>query len=57
MRKFKLRTGVSNPYEINVENFEKLTLKQEPYHKEFPVILGFVRPVITRYSLLDYIKN
>ena len=33
MRKFKLRTGVSNPYEINVENFEKLTLKQEPYHK------------------------
>lgn len=22
MRKFKLRTGVSNPYEINVENFE-----------------------------------
>lgn len=33
MRKFKLRTGVSNPYEINAENFEKLTLKQEPYHK------------------------
>ena len=33
MRKFKLHTGVSNPYEINVENFEKLTLKQEPYHK------------------------
>ena len=34
MRKFKLRTGVSNPYEINAENFEKLTLKQDPYHKE-----------------------
>lgn len=28
MRKFKLHTGVSNPYEINVENFEKLTLER-----------------------------
>ena len=55
MRKFKLRTGVSNPYEINAENFEKLTLKQEPYHKVGKD--GVPRPVITRYSLLDYIKN
>lgn len=33
MKKFKISTGISTPYEINVENYEKLTRKRSPYHK------------------------
>ena len=68
MRKFKLRTGVSNPYEINVDSacdnpiqliglYKRLENTDRPYGKHYNRSLSFAPYNETAYCFCPYSSN